>query len=88
MAEAENRERVLVLTVQYRIEGEMQVGPDGSLWDFKHRANEKFMTIYDAQAFDLHEGTRQYDAVVCEINKDHVVTLFREKELAFMRKEK
>lgn len=86
MPETENRERVLVITRQYRIEGEMQVGPDGSLWDFKHRANEKFMAVYDAQGFDLANGDRLWDSVAVEINKDQVVALFRERDLAFMRR--
>ena len=88
MAEAENREKVLVLTSGHRIEGKMQVGPDGSLWDFKHRAEEGFMTVYNALFFDLATGQREYDAVSVEVNKDHVVALFREKNLAFMRREK
>lgn len=87
MAEMENREKVLVVTSQYRVEGEMQVGRDGSLWDFKHRAEERFMTVYDAQFFALETGRREYDASEAEVNKDHVVALVREKDLAFMRKE-
>jgi hypothetical protein len=66
----------------------MQVGPDGSLWDFRHRAGERFMTIYVAQAFDLASGERQWDTEAVEINKDHVVALFREKDLAFIRRGK
>ena len=86
MPDADNREKVLVLTPQFRIEGEMQVGPDGSLWDFKHRAGERFMTVYDAQFFRMDSGQRDYDAGEVELNKDHVVGLVRERDLAFMRR--
>ena len=87
MAETENHENVLVLTSQYRVEGEMQVGPDGSLWDFKHRAAERFLTVYNAQFFSRETGHRAFDSMEVEINKDHVVAVFREKDLAFMGKE-
>ena len=87
MPETENREKVLVLTTQYRIEGEMQVGPDGSLWDFKHRAAERFLTVYNAQFFRRDGGQRDYDALEVELNKDNVVAVVREKDLVFMRKE-
>jgi len=87
MAEVENRNRVLILTLQHRIEGEMKVGPDGSLWDFKHRPDEKFMTVYDAQFVKLNNGQRDYDVVSVEINKDQVVALIRGDDLVFMRTE-
>ena len=87
MAEMENREKVLAIMAHHRVEGEMQVGRDGSLWDFKHRAEERFMTMYDAQFFAIDTGQRAYDAAEVEVNKDHVIALFREKDLAFMRKE-
>ena len=87
MSDAENHVKVLVLTPQYRIEGEMQVGPDGSLWDFKHRASERFMIVYDAQFFRREDGERDFDSVEVELNKDHVVGVFREQDMAFMRKE-
>ena len=87
MAESENLERVLVLTSQHRIEGQMQVGPDGSIWDFKHRAADRFMTVHNALFVDRATGQQDYDAVTAEVNKDHVVTLFREKNLVFMRKD-
>jgi len=64
----------------------MQVGPDGSLWDFKHRAADRFMTVYDALFVDLATGQQEYDSAAVEINKDHVVALFRAKDLAFMRR--
>ena len=86
MAEGENREKVLVITPQHRVEGEMQVGPDGSLWDFKHRASERFMTVHEALFFNVATGEREYDAVSVEVNKDHVVALFRAKDLAFMKR--
>ena len=86
MPDADNREKVLVLTSQFRIEGEMQVGPDGSLWDFKHRADERFMTVYEAQFFRIETGQRDYDAQEVEVNKDYVVGLVRERDLAFMRR--
>lgn len=87
MAETENHEKVLVVTTQHRIEGEMQIGRDGSLWDFKHRATERFMTVYNAQFFATDSGRRVYDANEAELNKDHVLAVVREKDLAFMRKE-
>ncbi|HRU04557.1 MAG TPA: hypothetical protein P5137_02140 [Candidatus Brocadiia bacterium] len=86
MPDTENREKVLVLTSFHRIEGEMQTGPDGTLWDFKHRAADRFMTVYDAQFFRADSGLRDYDAAEVEVNKDHVVAVFRERDLAFMRK--
>ena len=86
MADMENREKVLVITPQHRVEGEMQIGRDGSLWDFKHRAEERFMTVYDAQFFSIETGRRDYDAAEVEVNKEHVIALVREKDLAFMRK--
>ena len=38
MAQSENRAKVLLLTADYRVLGEMRLGPDGTLWDFKHRS--------------------------------------------------
>ena len=87
MAEAENRERVLILTEQYRVVGDVQRGPDGSIWDFKHRPEERFLMVYDVQFFSIQDGKRAYDAELAEINKDHVVAVFREAHVAFMRKD-
>jgi len=87
MAEAENRERVLILTEQYRIHGAVQRGPDGSIWDFKHRPEERLLSVYDAQFFTTADGKRVFDAERAEINKDHVVAVFRESDVAFMRKD-
>ena len=87
MAEGPQRERVLVLADSYRILGEMQVAPDGTLYDFKQRAAERFMVIYNAQFFTISDGRRAYDSEMVELNKDCVVAVFREKDLAFVRKE-
>ena len=87
MAEGPQRERILVLADRYRILGDVQVAPDGSLYDFKQRAEERFMQIHDAQFFTIEDGKRAYDAQVVELNKDFVVAVFREKDLAFVRKE-
>jgi hypothetical protein len=86
MAEEENRERVLILTQQYRILGAMQLGPDGTIWEFKHRPDEHFMVVYEAQFFSL-DGRREYDAEKVELNKSQVVAVFRETDVVFMRKE-
>ena len=87
MAEAEKREKVMLLTETYRVLGEMRLGPDGTIWDFKHRASEDFVTVYDAQCFRLSDGKRMYDATVAEFSRSCVVALFRVKDLAFVRKE-
>ena len=87
MAEPENRERVMLLTENYRILGEMRLGPDGSIWDFKHRPGEAFVTVYDAQCFRLSDGKRMYDAAIMELSRRAVVAMFRQQDLAFVRKE-
>ncbi len=87
MPEGPQREKVLVLADRYRILGEVQVAPDGTLYDFKQRAAERFMHIYDAQVFTIADGVRAYDAEQVELNKDCVVAVFREKDIAFVRKE-
>jgi len=87
MAEADNREKVMLLTDSYRILGEMRLGPDGLIWDFKHRAAEDFVTVYDAQCFRLSDGKRAYDAGEMELSRRSVVVIFRQREVAFMRKE-
>jgi len=87
MADRENREKVMVLTASYRILGTMRVGPDGSLWDFKHRPNEDFVTIFEAQVFRLRDGKRMYDAVQMELSRRAIEAVFQQKHLAFMRKE-
>lgn len=87
MVEPGNRERVLVLADRYRIVGEAQLSPDGTLWDFKHREGERFMIIYDVQFFSLDDGRRMYDAAQVELNKDFIVSVFREKDLAFVRRD-
>lgn len=87
MAEAEKREKVMLLTDTYRILGEMRLGPDGTLWDFKHRAAEDFVTIYDAQCFRITDGKRMYDAARAEFSRHSVVGVFRQQDVAFIRKE-
>ncbi len=87
MAEGPQRERVLVLADRYRILGEVQVAPDGTLYDFKQRAAERFMVIHNAQFFTLSDGKRVYDSEMVELNKDCVVAVFKERDLAFVRKE-
>ncbi len=87
MGDADNRTRVLVLTEQYRVLGEVQLAPDGSIWSFKHRPEDRFLLLYDVQFFDLDDGRRVYDAERVDINKDHVIAVFREDDVAFMRKE-
>ena len=87
MPDQENREKVLLLTPNYRILGTMRLGPDGSLWDFKHRPNEDFVTLYDAQCFRLADGKRMYDTTKMDVSKHAVVMVFRQRDCAFMRKE-
>jgi hypothetical protein len=91
MAEAENREKVMLLTESYRILGEMRLGPDGTILDFKHRPNESFnesfVTVYDAQCFRLTDGKRMYDATTVEVSRQMVVAVFRQQDVAFIRKE-
>lgn len=87
MAEPENNEVVMLLTDHYRILGKMRLGPDGSLWDFKHKAAEDFVTIYDAQFFRLSDGKRMVDASETELSRHAVVGVFRQKDIAFLRKE-
>jgi len=87
MPENENREKVMLLTETYRLLGEMRLGPDGSLWDFKHRTSEDFVTVYDAQCFRLSDGKRMYDATVMELSRSAVIAVFRQNNLAFVRKE-
>ena len=84
MPEAENREGVVVLTSQYRVIGEMQRGPDGSLWDFKHRGEERFILVHNVQFFSLLDGQRLYDADKVEISKEHVVAVFRQEDVGFV----
>lgn len=87
MAEGERREKVMLLTDSYRVFGEMRLGPDGNIWDFKHRAGDDFVTVYDAQCFRLSDGKRMYDATVAELSRSSIAALFRVKDLAFVRKE-
>ena len=87
MSEAGNREKVMVLADRYRILGDAQLAPNGTLWDFKHREGERFMIIYDVQFFSLEDGRRVYDAAQVEVNKDFIVAVFREKDVAFIRKD-
>lgn len=87
MPDKENLEKVMLLTENYRILGAMQRGPDGSLWDFKHRSGDDFITVYDAQFFRLADGLRMYDATQVEISKRALVTVFKQKDCAFVRKE-
>ena len=87
MAEPEKREKVMLLTDTYRILGEMRLGPDGTLWDFKHRSSDDFVIVTDAQCFRLSDGKRMYDASAMEISRPSVVALFRQQDLAFIRKE-
>ena len=87
MPDGENREKVMLLTDQYRILGEMRLGPDGLIWDFKHRPPEGFVTVYDAQCFRLSDGQRMYDATEVELSHRAVVAVFRQQDIAFVRKE-
>ena len=87
MGETENREKVMLLTETYRVLGEMRRGPDGTLWDFKHRAGDDFVTVYDAQCFRLSDGKRMYDAARVEMSRRAVIAVFRQKDVAFVRKE-
>jgi hypothetical protein len=87
MAEVENREKVMLLTESFRILGQMRLGPDGTIWDFKHRAGEGFATVYDAQCFRHSDGKRMYDAAVVEVSRNAVVAVFRQQDIAFIRKE-
>ncbi len=87
MAEAEDRAKVMILTDHYRILGEMRLGPDGHIWDFKHRSPEEFVTVYDAQCFRLTDGKRMFDATQMELSRKAVVAVFRREDLAFVRKE-
>ena len=87
MAEAEKREKIMLLTANHRVLGEMRLGPDGMLWDFKHRTGEDFITVFDAQVFRLEDSKRMYDATLMEMSRHSVVAVFRQQDLAFVRKE-
>lgn len=87
MADEERREKVMLITDTYRFLGEMRLGPDGTIWDFKHRAADDFVTLYDAQCFRLSDGKRMYDATEVEISRRAVVGVFRQQDIAFIRKE-
>ncbi len=87
MAEAEKLEKVMLLTDSYRIVGEMRLGPDGTLWDFKHRAGDDFIMVHNAQCFALADGRRIIDATQGEFNRRSIVAVFRAQDIAFLRKE-
>jgi hypothetical protein len=87
MAEGERREKVMLLTDGYRILGEMKLGPDGTIWDFKHRSAEDFVTVFEAQCFRVSDGKRMYDATAMEVSRRAVTAVFRQQDLAFVRKE-
>ena len=87
MAENERREKVMLLTQEYRILGEMRLGPDGTLWDFKHKAVDDFVTVFDAQCFRAGDGKRMYDATLMELSRRAVIGVFKQQDLAFVRKE-
>ena len=87
MAEAEKREKVMLLTEELRVFGEMRLGPDGVIWDFKHGGTSDFVTVYDAQCFRKSDGKRVYDALRAEFSRRAVTAVFRQSEIAFLRKE-
>jgi hypothetical protein len=87
MGELEKREKVMFLTDRYRILGAVRLGPDGTLWDFKHRPNDAFVTVFNAQFFRLDDGKRMVDAGQMELSKQSIVGVFRQKDVAFARKE-
>jgi len=86
MVEPHSRGRVAILTAQYRIMGEVRFASDGAVWDFRHRPDEKLLTVYDAQFFSTADGKRAYDSRVAEVNRDSVIAIFREEDLGFMRR--
>lgn len=87
MAENERREKVMLLTQEYRILGEMRLGPDGTLWDFKHKGIDDFVTVFDAQCFRVSDGKRMYDSTLMEVSRRSVIGVFKQQDLAFVRKE-
>ena len=86
MADAEKREKVMLLTDGMRVFGEMRLGPDGAIWDFKHGATSDFVTVYDVQCFRKSDGKRLYDAVRAEFSRRAVGAMFRQSDIAFLRK--
>lgn len=87
MAENERREKVMLLMGEFRVLGEMRLGPDGTLWDFKHKGSDEFITVFDAQCFRASDGKRMYDATLMEVSRNAVVAVFKQQDLAFVRKE-
>ena len=87
MPEAEKREKVLLLTRELRVFGEMRLGPDGAIWDFKHGGSSEFVTLYDVQCFRKSDGKRAYDAVRAEFSRRAITAVFRQSDIAFLRKE-
>lgn len=87
MAEPEKREKVMLLMETFRIFGEMRLGPDGTIWDFKHGAPDGFVTVHDVQCFRTSDGKRVYDAAQAEFSRQAVVGVFRQSDIAFARKE-
>jgi hypothetical protein len=87
MAENERREKVMLLTGEYRILGEMRLGPDGTLWDFKHKSVDDFVSLFEAQCFRVSDGKRMYDATTMEVSRRAVIAVFKQQDLAFVRKE-
>jgi hypothetical protein len=87
MGELEKRKKVMLLSDRYRILGTMRLGPDGTLWDFKHRPNDAFVTVFDAQVFRLEDGNRMVDAARMELCKTAIVGVFIQDDVAFVRKE-
>jgi len=87
MPEAENREKIMLLTEELRVFGEMRLGPDGAIWDFKHGGSSEFVTVYDVQCFRKSDGKRVYDAVRAEFSRRAVTAVFRQSEIAFLRKD-
>ena len=77
----------MLLTEKYRILGQMRLGPDGAIWAFKHSTTEDFITVYNAQCFRLRDGKRLFDAGIMDLNRRAIVAMFRQKDLAFARKE-
>ena len=81
-----HRVEVLIVTADFHVRGSVVAAPDGSMLELEHISEQPFVRVFDAEFLSRVDGRRVYDAREAFVNKNSMITVFRQSDIAFIRR--
>lgn len=81
-----HRVEVLIVTADFHVRGSVVAAPDGTMLELEHVPEHPFVRVFDAEFLCREDGRRVYDVREAFVNKNSVIAVFRQSDVAFIRR--